>query len=287
MDGRSGGREVTVSRPARRVRVLVTSTVLAGTLALFAAGPAMADGTSALFVYERPETRTMPSPLPRVPQAPVTPATPSSPGTIVDRDTVPPPPSGEVPPPTPAEQPPRVPEAENSPPSVGERLPVTGMDAALLLGAASLAAAIGLALRRAGSAERFAPVGFEIPFAVPVLEPVQAAEGPIAPAGPAELSPAPAAGRSAKPLLVLGAVAAGGLGLAAMRGRRGRRPSTLREAFAAAARPAARPEPAGALLVAMAVPAIARRIGGQPRRRPRTRPRPAAVRPTEAAPASP
>jgi hypothetical protein len=260
------------------VRVFVTSTVLAGTLALLAAGPALADGTSALFVYDRPETRTMPSPLPRVPQAPVTPATPVMPATpriIVDRDTVPPPPSGEVPPPTPAGQPPSVPEAESSPPSVVERLPATGMDAALLLGAATLAAAIGLALRRAGSPERFAPAGLEIPFAVPVVEPVPVPDGPLAPAAPAELAPAPAAGRSAKPLLVLGAVAAGGLGLAAMRGRSRRRPSTLREAFAAAARPAARPEPAGALLVAMAVPAIARRIGGQPRRRPRARPVPA------------
>jgi hypothetical protein len=258
----------------------VTSTVLAGTLALLGAGPAMADGTSALFVYDRPETRTMPSPLPRVPQAPVSPSTPATPGMIVDRDTVPPPPSGEVPPPTPTEQPPRVPAAENSPSSVGERLPVTGMDAALLLGAATLAAAIGLALRRAGSAERFAPVDLEIPFAVPVLDPVPVAQRPIAPAVPAELAPAPAGGRSTRPLLVLGAVAAGSLGLAAMRGRRGRRASTLKDAFAAAARPAARPEPAGALLVAMAVPAIARRLGGQPRRRPRTRPRPMAVRTT-------
>ena len=258
------------------MRIFIASAMVAGALSGGVAAPAMAE-TSALFVYERPETRTMPSPLPRVPQAPpVSPAVPP----VVERDSVPPQPSGETPPaPTPV--PPSVPEAENVP-FVGERLPVTGMDALLLLGAAGLAAAIGLSLRRAGSPERLARGVFEIPFAIPIAEPAVALEGPGEPAIP--VAPARVArpgGRAAAPLLVLGAVAAaGGLGLAAVRRRPGRRPSTLREALAAAARPAPRPEPAGALLMAMAVPAIARRIGGPQRRRPRTRPRRLAVRET-------
>ena len=273
------GRVSRTTRRTRGVRMFVSSALVAGTLSLLAAGPAIGN-TSASFVYERPETRTMPSPLPRVPQAPVMPDVPAGP--VVERDSLPPAPSGEpMTPPPPAPVPPTPPEAEDVP-FVGERLPVTGMDAILLLGAAALAAGIGLTLRRAGEAERVARTGiFEIPFAVPVPEPAIALEGPVAPAGAVEAADPRPGGRSTAPLLVLGAVAAaGGLGLAALRRRPGRRPSTLREALAAAARPAPRPEPAGALLVAMAVPAIARRIGGPQRRRPRTRPRPVAVRRT-------